>query len=88
MSEILDSKGEALLVGMHVRLSSGKPRHGKVTKLSPEAVDVQTERGLRTVRPSDVVGVKLHAGRTRARHAVRLKALMQGATQAPRSRKL
>lgn len=88
MSDVLDAKGEALLVGMHVRLPSGRPRHGKIMRLSAESVDVQTERGLRTVRPGEVVGVRLTYGRNRAAHAVRLKALLQGATQKPRPRKL
>jgi len=88
MSDIRDAKGECLLLNMHVRIANGKPKHGKIVRLSEESVDVITERGLRTVRPSDLIGVNPGYGRNRARHAVKLAALMQGATQKPRGSKL
>jgi hypothetical protein len=88
MDDVLDARGERLMVNMHVRIAHGKPKHGKVVRLSQESVDVQTERGLRTVRPTDLVGVNPGHGRNRAAHAVRLKALLQGATQTPRGKKL
>jgi hypothetical protein len=82
--DILDSNDKPLLLNMYVRLLNGKPKHGQISRLSTESIDVKTERGLRTVRPRDSVGINPGQGRNRARYAIKLLALTQGASQKPR----